>query len=944
MTKDKPKRSGKLWIALLAVGLAVLLAGGWAAADNRRRMARVRVHMYAGRYPQARKELGRCGWLLAGGKEDLARELDGREIRWHADEARRELGEAKFGKAAQRLRLALRDFPGAAPLTEGLDEVKGSWSREIRRLLDAGKLDRADNELTLALQSFQGQQELEQWRDEVKAEKFLEAGRDADALGQHVEAARHYRDALLCTGDERRKEAIESAWTSLVEERAKVARELAGAGRHEAAIVLYRQANAVSPDPRRFDRQIEAAQSAMVRQAMSAARKSAELVRAAAGVARADAESAKAGAHAAKAWQRAEALRAEAMALGAMETKEICDRARDAWDRAREAYDRSADEARRAVARVSAGEARVLADAARQLARAVEAEKNAPDFWEEAGAHYSLAEAKFKQDQVPTLTAARVAWGKARSVFAMAESVAKAERKHQAARGATQASKEARLAAEVARRDAALAHKSALAIQAVQYARDRWDQAERLTRAAATEFAGGRYADAKHSWLRAKELYIAATGAGGAAVIKQQYERQAQEHAPLLGAHGGQEWKALQAVAAVGEGAFAERNFDKSAREYQGALAALERLLPMARQRQSDRKRELMARAMVVSARDLLGSGNYTEALARADKAIALTPQSAEALALRAEIAEHLVRYAGHTTLAGHQDRVVSVAFAPDGKRFVSTSWDNTAVVWDLSRGAAMLRLRGHTKAVRSAAWSRDGRWIVTGGADETLRLWDAATGKQVRAMTGHFGAINSVAFSPDGTKAVTGSDDKTAKVFDVANGTVLLTCRAHDGNVDAVAWSPDGRFLASGGQDKTVILWSAQTGQKVRGPLAHGAAVTSLAFGPYSAKLLSAGGDQLCLWDAATGQLLRKIADADEVLSSVSFSASGHRAVSCGGLGMPKLLHKHTVKVWDVSRGVLLQALTGPSDFLFSATFSPDGAHVVAVGRDRKVHLWTGK
>ena len=40
-------------------------------------------------------------------------------------------------------------------------------------------------------------------------------------------------------------------------------------------------------------------------------------------------------------------------------------------------------------------------------------------------------------------------------------------------------------------------------------------------------------------------------------------------------------------------------------------------------------------------------------------------------------------------TLAGHSDRVLSVAISADGKRVVSGgSWDKTVKIWDVETGA----------------------------------------------------------------------------------------------------------------------------------------------------------------------------------------------------------------------------------------------------------------
>jgi hypothetical protein len=50
--------------------------------------------------------------------------------------------------------------------------------------------------------------------------------------------------------------------------------------------------------------------------------------------------------------------------------------------------------------------------------------------------------------------------------------------------------------------------------------------------------------------------------------------------------------------------------------------------------------------------------------------------------------------------LRGHDDQVVSLSFAPDGQRLASTSFDGTALVWDLAGPPARLSAEG-----LNAAW-----------------------------------------------------------------------------------------------------------------------------------------------------------------------------------------------------------------------------------------------
>ena len=121
--------------------------------------------------------------------------------------------------------------------------------------------------------------------------------------------------------------------------------------------------------------------------------------------------------------------------------------------------------------------------------------------------------------------------------------------------------------------------------------------------------------------------------------------------------------------------------------------------------------------------------------------------------------------------LSGHQDRVVSAAFSPDGSHLVTAAYDNTARVWDVRSGALLTTLSGHTGWVNSAEFSPDGSRIVTASFDNSARLWDARTGAAIATLAGHTDRVISAAFSPDGSRVVTASADKTARLWDGKTG-----------------------------------------------------------------------------------------------------------------------------------------------------------------------------
>ena len=77
--------------------------------------------------------------------------------------------------------------------------------------------------------------------------------------------------------------------------------------------------------------------------------------------------------------------------------------------------------------------------------------------------------------------------------------------------------------------------------------------------------------------------------------------------------------------------------------------------------------------------------------------------------------------------LEGHFDRVFGLAFAPDDKTLVSTSWDGTIKFWSLANCQVALTLAHDGGPVNSVAFSPDGNLMATSGSDGTARLWPAA-------------------------------------------------------------------------------------------------------------------------------------------------------------------------------------------------------------------------
>ena len=266
----------------------------------------------------------------------------------------------------------------------------------------------------------------------------------------------------------------------------------------------------------------------------------------------------------------------------------------------------------------------------------------------------------------------------------------------------------------------------------------------------------------------------------------------------------------------------------------------------------------------------------------------------------------------------GQASGITFGAFSPDGKCVVTSSEDTTAIVWNISDGAELLRL-SHPQKVQCAAFSPDGRRIVTACNDNIARVWDARSGKLELSLKGHekgitLDGILFAAFSHNGKLIATAGRDGTARIWNAANGRQVTRALPHSTWVTSVAFSPDDSQLATGCFDHKAHVWDVATGREIPPAMNHDDAVSQVRFSPDGRFLVTSGLDRVTrFWLESNHQppdmnpILR---DSDRV-NSVAVAPDGHRIMTASEDG--------TVRVWDrAASAVAPESLQG--------TFSEDG------------------
>jgi RNA polymerase sigma factor (sigma-70 family) len=270
------------------------------------------------------------------------------------------------------------------------------------------------------------------------------------------------------------------------------------------------------------------------------------------------------------------------------------------------------------------------------------------------------------------------------------------------------------------------------------------------------------------------------------------------------------------------------------------------------------------------------------------------------------------------------------------------TSWHphNRVRLWDAATGKELRQLTPPPRVpaprisdrLMALAFSPDGKTLVTGGLDGVLRFWDLATGRPLRQVPGFVGSPTALTFAPDGKTLALG-DALTVRRIDVRTGKDLLRWPGHSSVPSSLSVSPDGKTAATVSYHGPIRLWDTRTGR----PLPQRLAVADDSHGrvllPDGRTYSVIGPDQVLRFhDLATGKELAEVPDHDPPLP---FALSPDRKLlaSVGKANVLRLL--------DVTTGKTAHTLSAGGGVIQGMAFAANSRTLAAWTGDRVVTVW---
>ena len=272
----------------------------------------------------------------------------------------------------------------------------------------------------------------------------------------------------------------------------------------------------------------------------------------------------------------------------------------------------------------------------------------------------------------------------------------------------------------------------------------------------------------------------------------------------------------------------------------------------------------------------------------------------------------------------GHNGGVTSAEYSSDGRLILTTSRDQTVILWEAVSGRVIHQFAGHTRAVHTAVFNAGQSRILTAAGEPVAYLRDPLTGTVLHKLDGHPSAITDAGFSVSGELLFTMSQDGKIIIRKSSDGSVVHSIESGLTRPTKGLFSADGKYLITSAVNGVMIQWDVTTGTKVKEWTHHKSQILDMRFNKEGDLLASASRDLgLLVRNINTGEVILSSDDNNAYSSSLQFNNTGDKILTADSDG--------SVRVWDLNNATIFKEYAGHLFNVINAFYSNDEKTIIS-------------
>ena len=302
---------------------------------------------------------------------------------------------------------------------------------------------------------------------------------------------------------------------------------------------------------------------------------------------------------------------------------------------------------------------------------------------------------------------------------------------------------------------------------------------------------------------------------------------------------------------------------------------------------------------------------------------------------------------------------ITAISYSPDGNTTAVTSQAaglRLTTLWDIASGKQRIEFPAHSQRVTYLYATVDGKRYITSSIDQTIRIWSSETGQQLNQIgTGVYGDLHGegppFTVSPDGNTLATVMG-ASLKLYDIVTCKLIRETHIPAFSIVSIQYSPDGKtitLLSISQVPRTdsidlqasrneVLIYQIENNkfEKVINTLDN--FTNQISYTPDGKGLIVIShhtGFEISLYDTDSwAKINSSQIDNGRLLSMSSVEISPDRSLFAAYTGASE------VSIWTISSESIKKTLVInlPTQQYLSLTFSEDHEMLVVVGKEKTI------